>query len=150
MRTNQERIITAKSLFEQGFNCCQSVFTAFATEKGIDKNTCLKIAADFAAGMGFYGETCGAVVGAHMIIGLYQGHDNPSDAKKKDRIKGLTKKYRANFVGKHGSTLCNELLNGDITTTEGIDKIRESNFFKTRCPLFVEDSARILNKLLLK
>ncbi|RLD69543.1 MAG: hypothetical protein DRJ10_21415, partial [Bacteroidetes bacterium] len=145
---DKENITKAKSLFEQGYNCCQSVFTAFATEKALDKNTCLKISADFAAGLGFYGKTCGAVVGAHMLIGLYHGHDKPTDEKKKAHIKELTQKYRKQFEANHGSTICNELLDGDVSTSDGINEIRKKDYFKTKCPNFVEDSARILNKLL--
>ena len=148
MQTNREKIIEAKGLFEKGYNCCQSIFSTFATEKGMDKNTCLKIGSDFAAGLGFYGKTCGAVVGAHMVIGLYHGHDDPTDEEKKEHIKELTQKYREKFEGKHGSTICNELLDGDVTSKEGINKIRENNYFKTKCPVFVEDSARILSELL--
>jgi len=148
MQTNKDKITDAKKMFEQGYNCCQSVFTAFAIEKGIDKTTCLKIGADFAAGLSFYGKTCGAVVGAHMIIGLYHGHDDPADEEKKEHIKELTKKYREKFEEKYGTTICNELLDGDVTTKEGISEISEKSYFKTKCPGFVEDSAKILSELL--
>ena len=148
MESEKENITNAKKMFEQGFNCCQSVFTAFAVEKGLEKNTSLKISANFAAGLGFYGKTCGAVVGAQMLIGLYHGHDKPTDEKTKKHIKELTQKYRKQFEIKHGSTICNELLDGDVSTTEGINEIRKKEYFNTKCPIFVADSAKILNDLL--
>ena len=36
---------TAVELFKEGYNCSQSVFTAFAHRFGIDKDTALKISA---------------------------------------------------------------------------------------------------------
>ena len=46
--------------FTQGFNCAQSIIYAFSDDLGIDKDTALKIACGFGAGMGRKQEVCGA------------------------------------------------------------------------------------------
>ncbi len=56
--------------FKNGFNCSQSVLTAFAGDFDLDEVTALKVAGGFGAGMGRLMETCGAVSGAYMVLGL--------------------------------------------------------------------------------
>ena len=60
----------AVDCFEEGFNCSQAVVSAFAPELGLDRETALRVAAAFGGGMGRTGETCGAVSGALMVIGM--------------------------------------------------------------------------------
>ena len=67
------QIDLALSRFAEGFNCSQAVFSSYA--EGIDEATALKIASGFGGGMGRMAETCGAVTGAMMVLGLkFGGH----------------------------------------------------------------------------
>ncbi len=72
--------------FIGGFNCSQAVFTSFCEEFGFDKNTALKISSSFGGGMGLLNETCGAVTGAFMTIGLKFGRIRADDTETKKRI----------------------------------------------------------------
>ena len=63
----------ALELFANNFNCSQGVFTAFATEMGMDEKLALRIATNFGGGER-KGELCGAVAGALMVLGLRCGH----------------------------------------------------------------------------
>ncbi|MCL2797413.1 MAG: C-GCAxxG-C-C family protein, partial [Firmicutes bacterium] len=54
----------AVELFNSGCNCAQAVFSVYCDELEIDKETALKIAHGFGAGMGRLQEVCGAVTGA--------------------------------------------------------------------------------------
>ena len=63
----------AGSAFDEGFSCSQAVLSAFAPEHGLDRETALKVATAFGGGMGHRGDTCGAVTGAFMAIGLRHG-----------------------------------------------------------------------------
>jgi C_GCAxxG_C_C family probable redox protein len=138
----------AKAIFEQGYNCCQAVFVPFAMEKGIDEQTSFKISSGFAAGMCYHGETCGAVVGAHMAIGLNAGYDNQNDQEGKELVKNLIAEYRKRFNKKNGTTLCKELLGADPSSEKGLSFLRENGIFKEKCPGFVADSAEIVQSLL--
>ena len=55
------------------FNCAQTVFCIFADDLGLDEKTALKIASGFGGGMAC-AETCGAVTGSYMVIGMKHGH----------------------------------------------------------------------------
>jgi hypothetical protein len=65
-------IMTDKALrlFDQGFNCAQSVFVTFAPRFGLDEPSALKIAAAFGGGMSRCGSVCGVFSGALMVLGL--------------------------------------------------------------------------------
>ena len=63
----------AVEYYNNNFNCSQGVFTAFATEMGMDEKLALKLATNFGGGER-KGELCGAVAGALMVLGLRCGH----------------------------------------------------------------------------
>ena len=74
----------AGSGFEEGFNCSQAVFSAWAEELGLDRETALRVATAFGGGMGHRGDTCGAVTGAFMAIGLKHGRLRADDEETRD------------------------------------------------------------------
>ena len=61
-----------QELFVQGIDCSQVVACHFADEMGLSKEQARKVSACFGGGM-MCGETCGAVTGALMVIGMKYG-----------------------------------------------------------------------------
>ena len=63
-------------------NCCQAVLCAFADEVGMTEEELKKIGAAFGVGMGCLEATCGALIGAQMLMGMkkYQGRSVLRDA----------------------------------------------------------------------
>lgn len=92
------------------------------------------------------GETCGAVTGAYMVLGLKA----PSEGKTIQEIKAETKvavrKFNELFIAKHGSLKCKKLLGVDISTPEGAAEANEKQLFDTLCPGLVASSAEILEQ----
>lgn len=69
--TIQERAENAAQLKLSGqCNCCQAVAKAFADTVNVSEENLQQLASGFAAGMGCMEATCGALVGANMILGL--------------------------------------------------------------------------------
>lgn len=69
--TIKERADIAANLKATGqCNCCQAVTKVLADTTGLDEASLQKISAGFAAGMGCMEATCGALIGANMILGL--------------------------------------------------------------------------------
>ncbi|MFZ5631777.1 MAG: C-GCAxxG-C-C family protein [Bacillota bacterium] len=64
----------AVSSFQEGALCSQALFSTCAVKLGLDRETAMKIATPFGGGMARLGETCGAVTGALMVIGLKYGN----------------------------------------------------------------------------
>ncbi|MFZ5643636.1 MAG: C-GCAxxG-C-C family (seleno)protein [Bacillota bacterium] len=141
---------TALSLFNDGSLCSQSVFGAFCDELGLERETAMKLATPFGGGMARAGDTCGAVTGALMVIGLK--HGNMSNWKTEDRQKEkayeITNQFFRLFKDRHGSVFCRDLLGCDISTPEGRQKANDHQLFVTACPRFVRDAAEILEKII--
>jgi len=135
-------------LFDKGYNCAQSVLTASAADAGIDENTALKIASGFAAGLGYRGEMCGAVVGAYLAIGLKFGFTQPADQDKKDKTYKLIGEFLDEFKKRNGTILCRELIKYDPGDPLQLKEAKEQNVFREKCPKFVQDSSEILEKIL--
>ena len=126
------------------FNCAQTVFSLFATELGIDEKTALKISSGFGGGMAC-AETCGAVTGAYMVIGMKHGHST-SNPDEKAKTKLLIQDFNEKFKKEHGSLICKNLTGFDISTPEGNDAAREEGVFNTKCPVFIKTACNILEK----
>ena len=59
----------AMALFEEGYNCAQSVFLAFSDLHGMDTHTAAALSSSFGGGMGRLREVCGAVSGMFLVAG---------------------------------------------------------------------------------
>ena len=75
----------AFELFQQGYNCAQSVAGAYAEEVGMDFETMIKMSSSFGGGMGKLREVCGAVSAMFLIAGLKKGYSNPNDDEVKQK-----------------------------------------------------------------
>jgi C_GCAxxG_C_C family probable redox protein len=138
----------ALSTFDSGFNCSQSVLTAFCNELGLNDEMAFRIACGFGGGMGRMAKTCGAVAGAFMVIGLKYGQTQGDDKAAKERTYTLVKAFADLFAKQHGSIECRELLACDIDTPEGLKVANEKGLFKTICPKYVESAVKLLEKVL--
>lgn len=63
------------ALLKRSCNCCQAVLLAFEDLLPYDKNALLALGSSFGSGMGGMKGTCGALVGAEMVLGIlgYRG-----------------------------------------------------------------------------
>ncbi|MCX6151182.1 MAG: C-GCAxxG-C-C family protein [Ignavibacteriales bacterium] len=134
--------------FQNGFSCSQAVISTYCEELGLDKESALKIACAFGGGMGHIGETCGAVTGAFMVIGLKHGKIKVDDNEAKAKTYELVAEFAKRFKALNNSIHCFELIGFDLSTEEGLAQARESNRFKTVCPKLVKDAAEIVEELL--
>lgn len=125
-------------------NCAQTVFSLHASDLGLDEKTALKISSGFGGGMAC-AETCGAVTGAYMVIGMKHGHStsNP-DAKAATKLR--IQEFNEKFKTEHGSLICKTLVGHDISTPEGATAASEEGVFGSKCPLFIKTACNILEK----
>ena len=142
------RLATAQALFEQNFNCAQSIFSAFANQIAIDPQIALKIATPFGAGMGRRGETCGAVTGALMVIGSFYGNTEASDQDGKEKAYQLARSFCEQFQSRNRSLVCRQLIGYDISKEKELNLARSQRIFADLCPGLVKDAAEILEELL--
>jgi len=142
---NKSKVNVAVTCFGDGFNCSQAVFSTYCEDLGLDKTHALKIACGFGAGMGRLQETCGAVTGAYMLIGLMHGKCSKEDEQAKEKTYALVREFSRVFEERNTTTNCLELLGVDLISG---DKQVASERVKTICPKVVRDAAEIIEQLL--
>lgn len=137
----------ALDYFGRKFHCSQAVLAAFAPECGLTEEQALKLGACFGSGMR-KGEVCGACTGALMVLGALFGQYNKSDEKSRLVANEVNDKMMNLFKEKCGSYLCNDLLQCDISTKEGIDHALAENLFTEFCPKMVANAVDILEQII--
>ncbi len=100
----------AVELFDEGYNCAQSVAGAFAERFGIPLNTMTKLASGFGGGVAGRRELCGAVSGMIMAIGLGCGYSDSSATDEKQAHYARCRGAMEKFEKEAGSLICSELL----------------------------------------
>ncbi len=124
------------------------MLASYGERSGLDRETALRVAGAFGGGMARMGETCGAVTGAFMVIGLKHGKIQADDDEARERTYELVQEFSGRFKSGTGSLLCRELLGHDLSTEAGRDAVAEQNLFVTRCPKFVAAATEILQEVL--
>ena len=90
-------------------NCAQTSFAVLEQEFNFDGGEILKALTPF-PGIALRGETCGAVIGCLMAIGLVYGRDNLDDWKGYLASLPPSRRFCRQFEEEHGSTACADLL----------------------------------------
>ena len=129
------RIDQAVELFLKGFNCSQSIFGTYAPLYGMEEKTAFKAACGFGGGMGGLQNTCGAVAGAFMVIGLVFGKWREDDDESKPKTYSMVKDFTHEFIKVNESINCLELLGCNLK------QAGEKDLFKTKCVKYVKDAA---------
>ena len=128
------------------YNCAQAVAAAYSAECGLDVDKALQAAVGFGGGMGKLQETCGAVSGAVMVLGLYSGF---KEGDSRDKINAVYEKVRrliGGFSARKGTVKCRDLLGCDLTTEEGQKFFKENNL-RDRCKDYVRLSCELLEEI---
>jgi C_GCAxxG_C_C family probable redox protein len=136
----------ATELFRQGAACSQAVLAVYCEPLGLSRDQALKVAAGFAGGMRM-GETCGAVTGAIMVLGLRYAGLGCSTRRGRTEVYARVLDFLERFRKRNGSSICRELLGCDISTPEGMKQAQEKNLFETACVKLVQDAAEILDEM---
>jgi C_GCAxxG_C_C family probable redox protein len=114
-----------------------------------DKQTALKLACGFGAGMGRKEEVCGAVTGGIIAIGIKYGRNEINDTTSGEITYKKTRELMDNFKKKNGTFICRKLLNDcELTTEEGHEKFNELNLRNTVCLQCVKSAVEILETIL--
>lgn len=120
--------LAAEKKRQNTHNCAQAVTSTYCDLVDLDEQTALDIAGAYGTGMGNMEGTCGALVGAGMIVGL----------ATKDRVKSRArmKEMMEKFQQRNGATQC-RLLKG-----VGTGKVLRD------CPDCVADACEFLEEYL--
>ncbi len=147
-----ERVERAVAYFNEGYNCAQSVFLAYADVYLIDEEFAKKLSAPFGGGVGRMREMCGATTAMFMLMGLKYPVNNPNDREAKtinyDAVQRLAKEFKDSF----GTINCGELLRLPVPEKDNpTPSERTAEYYAKRpCARFVAKAAEIVGKELMK
>ena len=98
----KERAVEIK---HSAHNCCQAVLLAFADELKMSEEELNALGSAFGAGTGNMEATCGALVGAEMVLGMKKFQGKP--------ILGDASKMHKEFLDMCGASVCKDLKGRD-------------------------------------
>lgn len=99
----------AKDLLLASGNCAQTSFAVLCEEHGLEGTQILRALTPF-PGIALRGETCGAVIGSLMALGLVYGRDDLTDWRGYLGSLPSARRFCAQFEEENGSTACAAIL----------------------------------------
>ena len=128
-------------------HCSQQVLMEWAQELGYDREEAARMAAPFGGGL-FRGDTCGAVAGAMIAIGIKYGNSEPGGFEKDAAMVGIVKKFQEEFTARNGTMICRELIGYDFSKPGEREKAKSNEETTALCIKFIQDSLEILDKIM--
>lgn len=125
----------------QGFHCSQILLLMGLEAQGKTNPDLIRVMNALAGGLGFSGDTCGALTGGACLIGLYAGRGAPheEDDPRHDRmINELVEWFTQECADSYGGIHCDDILGDD------------PNNQKTRCPGLVANTYEKVQALLVE
>ena len=137
MRTLEEGVEHASECWASQLNCAESVLRGICFAQGIElADQARRMATPFGGGIGRSEDTCGALIGGVLAIGVALGRTAPEE----DRLKSYEaagKLFQA-FQARFGSTCCKVLNRSDFKTPE----------HRTRCGKYVSEATKLVIQIL--
>jgi C_GCAxxG_C_C family probable redox protein len=121
---------------------------AYAEKLNFDPKLALSISCGFGGGMGRLQETCGAVTGAFMVLGIYNCGKYSDNKERKAMTYQMVRDFNQKFTAIHHSANCKQLLNADLNTAEGQKFVQENNLHEKVCEKCIASSVKILDGMM--
>lgn len=144
-----ERAERAKALFNEGYNCAQSVALAYADITPLDEQMVATITASFGGGLGRLREVCGAVSGMAFVASFISPCPTATDATAKKQNYALVQEFAEKFRQQNGNIVCRSLLGLDRPKDDPTPSARTAEYYQKRpCAEYVYDAALIVGEYL--
>jgi C_GCAxxG_C_C family probable redox protein len=131
-----------------GYSCSQSVFSVFADDLGLDREISLKVSSAFGGGIAGMGETCGAVTGVLMALGLKYGSAVASRKHEEEEINKYAETFLARMKAEAGTVACRDILGVDLGMPGALKTAEEKGLFIKKCPSFIKLTVEMAGDLL--
>ena len=144
MNTTKDKAIQS---FQSGMNCAQAVVTAYADRLKFDPDLAAGLSCGFGGGMGRLQQTCGALTGAFMVLGIHNRRLYTDRAELKNVTYTQVRKINEKFRQRQGATDCRSLLGCDLQTDEGMQYHKDNHQSKTICEKCIAASIELLDEI---
>lgn len=131
--------------FYKGYNCAQSVFSAFCDLTGLDLDTSLLLSSSFGGGMGRLREVCGAFSAIIMAAGCIYGYTAPNDYNAKSEHYALVQELAKRFKEQNSSIVCREILGLSAPDGPDVAPRTDEYYAKRPCAQICRNAAKILD-----
>jgi C_GCAxxG_C_C family probable redox protein len=134
-------------LFNEGYNCSQSVFCAYSDLFELDPELARRLTSSFGGGMGRLREVCGAVSSMFLLLGLHYPASDPTDKAAKTANYASVQRTAEVFKSRFGSLICRELLDVKRVKESPVPSDRTAEYYAKRpCARFVVAAAEIIGR----
>jgi len=135
----------AVELFMKGYNCAQAVLGAFAPQIGISLEEAARMVSTLGGGLCRMRETCGAVSGGMVALGMLAGYAVPGNDEVKMAVYARGQRVMKAFQEIYGTLCCRELLGLlENAPLSPVPTPRTEEFYKIRpCARFIYEMARL-------
>ncbi len=137
----------AIALYKQGFNCAQALLAVFAPDYGLDRDTALRLAQGFGAGIARTDNLFGQVSSPVMILGLRYGGTYADDTTAREKTFQVVGEFIREFIKRNGTVDCTGLLGYNLSDPRQAAEAKERKVMPARCPGFIQDAVEILETL---
>jgi C_GCAxxG_C_C family probable redox protein len=134
-----EELMRMLELKQQGFYCSQILLSLALQDRDESNPALIRAARALAGGLGFSGETCGALTGGACMLGLYAGNglaNEPDNPRLDQMVQELVEWFKEEHGQHYGGIRCDDILVGEPAN------------MKTRCPNLVLTTYEKANELL--
>ena len=125
----------------QGFYCSQILLLQGMELQGKSNPDLVRSMQGLAGGLGFTGDTCGALTGGACLLGLYAGKglaEEDEDPRLLFMIEDLVKWFKDEYGARYNGIRCDQILNNDPGSQVG------------RCPIIVASAFQKIKELLVE
>ena len=126
-----EREKTLDFARNEGLNCSQAILAAFGEPLGMDLEAAKMLGRPWGGGMGHMAETCGYLTGAVLVLAM--AYDRKDENRSRQEVFEAVRQLFERFSEKRGTIRCKELLGADLSTEEGLKKIKEGRLVNRIC-----------------
>ena len=143
-----------EQVMEKSHNCAQSAFYALSEQFGLGGDDVLKALTPL-PGMAERGETCGALTGALMAMGLIYGRDRLDDWEQYRSSLIPTNAFCQRFEKELGSTLCCQIQERSFGSSYNLMDPEQLRSFQqagatTKCTKVVPKACRLAAQIILE
>ncbi|HNW99671.1 MAG TPA: C-GCAxxG-C-C family protein [Bacteroidales bacterium] len=136
--------------FNADYNCAQSVLITYCENFGINKDIAASLSSGFGGGIARMQETCGAIIGGIMALGIAFNKPGEDIAENKEKVYAIVNHLVKNFKEKYNTIKCSELLNCNLNTEEGKKFYKENHLQEKICGNCIKEVINILDELIEK
>lgn len=113
-----DELLRMLQLAGQGFHCSQVLLSLGLEAQGKTNPDLIRAMAGLAGGVGFCGDTCGALTGGACLLALYAGRGTPQEEENPRlnlMVSELVEWFTEEFSQCYGGIQCREILADDPT-----------------------------------